>query len=118
MLLDCILTSRNIWLTDDGNSSHRDFVLDKNAVSIDSACDIVPANQGTLGDEAPRHSQLIYRIRVGQQDIVGSRTMNPTSVGMIFFACTLGGVLLGMWLRTILPERHLDNDSRDTVKLG
>ena len=44
--------------------------------------------------------------------------MNPTFVGMIVFACTLGGVLLGMWLRTILPERHLDNDSRDTVKLG
>ncbi len=44
--------------------------------------------------------------------------MNPTLVGMIVFACTLGGVLLGMWLRTILPKHHLDNDSRDTVKLG
>lgn len=44
--------------------------------------------------------------------------MNPTLVGMIVFACTFGGVLLGMWLRTILPEHHLNNESRDTVKLG
>ena len=44
--------------------------------------------------------------------------MNPTLVGMIVFACTLVGVLLGMWLRTFLPEHHLNNDSRDTVKLG
>jgi hypothetical protein len=44
--------------------------------------------------------------------------MNPTLVGMIVFACTFGGVLLGMWLRTSLPEHHLNNESRDTVKLG
>ena len=44
--------------------------------------------------------------------------MNPTLVGMIVFACTFGGVLLGMWLRTALPEHHLNNESRDTVKLG
>jgi len=44
--------------------------------------------------------------------------MNPTVVGGIVFACTLGGVLLGMWLRTILPEQHLTNESRDTVRLG
>jgi hypothetical protein len=44
--------------------------------------------------------------------------MNPTLVGLIVFACTFGGVLLGMWLRTALPEHHLNNESRDTVKLG
>ena len=44
--------------------------------------------------------------------------MNPTLVGMIVFACTFGGVLLGMWLRTILPEHYLNNESRDTVRLG
>jgi hypothetical protein len=44
--------------------------------------------------------------------------MNPTIVCMIVFTCTFGGALLGMWLRTILPEHHLDNESRDTVKLG
>ena len=48
----------------------------------------------------------------------GSHPMNPTLIGVIVFACTLGGVLLGMWLRTILPEHHLNNESRDTVKLG
>lgn len=44
--------------------------------------------------------------------------MSPTMVGMIVFACTFGGALLGMWLRTTLPEHHLDDESRDTVKVG
>jgi len=44
--------------------------------------------------------------------------MNPTLIGAIVFACTLGGVLLGMWLRAVLPEQHLTNESRDTVRLG
>ena len=34
------------------------------------------------------------------------------------FTCTFGGALLGMRLRTSLPEHHLDAESRDTVKLG
>jgi hypothetical protein len=37
---------------------------------------------------------------------------------MIVFACTFGGALLGMWLHAILPEHHLDAESRDTVKVG
>jgi hypothetical protein len=44
--------------------------------------------------------------------------MDPTHVGMIVFACTLGGALIGNWLRTTLPEHHLNDESRDTVKLG
>lgn len=28
------------------------------------------------------------------------------------------GVLIGLWLRKVLPEHHLDQDSKDTVKLG
>ncbi len=44
--------------------------------------------------------------------------MNPTIVGAIVFACTLGGVLIGNWLRTSLPEHHLDDESREAVKLG
>jgi hypothetical protein len=44
--------------------------------------------------------------------------MNPFVVGMIVFACTFGGALLGMWLRAVLPEHHLDPDSKDTVKIG
>jgi hypothetical protein len=44
--------------------------------------------------------------------------MYPTVVGTIVFAVTLGGALLGMWMRTILPSGHVDDDSKDTVKLG
>ena len=44
--------------------------------------------------------------------------MNPTIVGMIVFACTFGGALLGMWSRTALPEHHFDAESRGTAKAG
>lgn len=44
--------------------------------------------------------------------------MDPTVVGLIVFACTFGGALLGMWLSTALPQHHLTADSRDTVKVG
>ncbi|OGT82527.1 MAG: hypothetical protein A3H91_03575 [Gammaproteobacteria bacterium RIFCSPLOWO2_02_FULL_61_13] len=39
-------------------------------------------------------------------------------VGIIVCAFTFGGALIGIWLRSTLPEHHLDNETRDTVKLG
>jgi hypothetical protein len=39
-------------------------------------------------------------------------------IALIVFACLFGGVLLGMFLRSVMPEHHLDADSKDTVKLG
>lgn len=44
--------------------------------------------------------------------------MSPTTIGVVVFAFTFGGALLGMWLRTTLPNHHLDGESRDTIKLG
>jgi hypothetical protein len=44
--------------------------------------------------------------------------MKPTVIGIIVFACTFGGTLLGMWLHTALPGHHLNADSKDTVKVG
>ena len=44
--------------------------------------------------------------------------MDATIVGIIVFTCTFAGALLGMWLRTALPEHWLDAESRDTVKVG
>jgi hypothetical protein len=43
--------------------------------------------------------------------------MTPVAFGMAVFACVLGGGLLGMLLRVILPERHLGAESRDLVRL-
>jgi len=36
----------------------------------------------------------------------------------IIFGCVFGGVLVGMLLRAVLPERHLSAESKDVVKLG
>lgn len=42
--------------------------------------------------------------------------MYPTAIGIVVFACTLGGALAGIRLRTILPEHHFSDVARDTVK--
>jgi hypothetical protein len=44
--------------------------------------------------------------------------MSPALVGTIVFVFTLGGALLGNWLRTALPAHHLDEESKDTVRVG
>jgi hypothetical protein len=44
--------------------------------------------------------------------------MHPIAISVIVFVCVFGGALLGMWLRGRLPEHHLDEGSKDVVKLG
>lgn len=44
--------------------------------------------------------------------------MSSLSITAIIFGCTFGGALLGMALRTRLPNEHLDPDTRETVKLA
>jgi hypothetical protein len=44
--------------------------------------------------------------------------MKPLWIGLVTFMCTFGGALLGMWLRGIVPAHHLQDESRDTVRLG
>jgi hypothetical protein len=44
--------------------------------------------------------------------------MNPIEISAIIFCCIFGGALLGMWLSHALPERHLDAETKDVVKLG
>jgi len=40
------------------------------------------------------------------------------AITWITFACVFGGALLGMLLRRLVPEHHLDADSRNVVNLG
>src|SRR5208337_3434258 len=44
--------------------------------------------------------------------------MSSTNIALISAGCIFGGVLLGLLLRSLLPDHHLSNDSKDTVKLG
>ncbi len=44
--------------------------------------------------------------------------MSSMAVSWIVFGAVLGGALLGMALRALLPEHHLSQDSKDVVKLG
>ncbi len=42
----------------------------------------------------------------------------PTKMAVIVFASVFGGALLGMYLRLLIPEPHLNEDSKDVIKLG
>lgn len=44
--------------------------------------------------------------------------MTGATTAWIAFACVCAGALLGMLLRRVLPKDHLNNDSKDVVKLG
>jgi hypothetical protein len=44
--------------------------------------------------------------------------VNPFTIGVVVFVLTLGAALAGIMLRGVLPDHHLDGESRDTVKLG
>lgn len=44
--------------------------------------------------------------------------MSAISASLLVFVCTFGGVLLGVYVRRLLPEEHLSSESKDVVKLG
>jgi hypothetical protein len=44
--------------------------------------------------------------------------MNSSEIALVSAACIFGGVLLGMWLQNLLPEHHLNSESKDTIKLA
>ena len=44
--------------------------------------------------------------------------MGPSIVGLISVVCISIGLLVGVFLQNILPARHLDAASKDTVRIG
>jgi hypothetical protein len=50
--------------------------------------------------------------------VVSGYAMSPLALSGIIFVLVIGGILLGMLLRRILPRHHLTSDSQDVVRLG
>jgi hypothetical protein len=44
--------------------------------------------------------------------------MSAMAIAWAVFACVFGGALLGMFLRSALPEKHLSGDTKDVVKVA
>jgi hypothetical protein len=44
--------------------------------------------------------------------------MSSLAIGAIVFGCVFGGALVGIFLRSALPEHHLSAESKDAVKIG
>jgi hypothetical protein len=59
-------------------------------------------------------ARLSYRLHFAQ----GPASMDPILIAAVVFAFTFGGALLGIWIRTKLPEQHMVDATKDTVKLG
>src|SRR5207244_11023810 len=43
--------------------------------------------------------------------------MSSLTIGLISAACIFGGALLGLLLQGLLPQHHLRDNSKDTVKV-
>ena len=44
--------------------------------------------------------------------------MQSLTISSIVFACVFGSALLGMLLRTTVPDHHVSQDSKDVVKMA
>jgi len=44
--------------------------------------------------------------------------VSPLTISLVAFGCIFGGTLLGIFCRELLPDHHLSEESKDTVKLG
>lgn len=44
--------------------------------------------------------------------------MTPIETSALIFGCVFSGAIIGMVLRTILPEHHLTDETKDIIKLG
>ena len=44
--------------------------------------------------------------------------VEPVQVSAIIFFGIFGGAVPGMWLRGVLPQHHLDTETKDLIKLG
>jgi len=44
--------------------------------------------------------------------------VSPLAISLLVFVAVFGGALLGLFLRSVLPEHHLNADSRNAIKAG
>src|SRR5208283_1813527 len=44
--------------------------------------------------------------------------MSPITISVVVFACVFGGGLLGIFIHSLLPNEHLDSESKEAVRLG
>jgi hypothetical protein len=44
--------------------------------------------------------------------------VSPLVTSLLVFLGVFGGALIGLFLRAVLPEHHLDADSRNAIKAG
>ena len=44
--------------------------------------------------------------------------MTPLLLTLFVAVCTFGGALLGLWLRGVLPPHHINDESRDVVRIS
>lgn len=64
----------------------------------------------SLSREIDHHAQRV--IGVGATpSLPTEEIMSPVGIGSIVFVCIFGSAMLGRYLRTVLPDHHLTDDS-------
>ena len=44
--------------------------------------------------------------------------MSPITISLVVFGCVFGGALVGIFVHSLLPDHHLDSDSKEAVRLA
>lgn len=44
--------------------------------------------------------------------------MDPLAISTLIVFCTVGGAALGLWLKRVLPDHHVDDKSKDVVRVS
>jgi hypothetical protein len=44
--------------------------------------------------------------------------MSPITISLVVFGCVFGGALVGIFVHSLLPNHHLDSDSKEAVRLA
>lgn len=47
----------------------------------------------------------------------GTAFMNSVAASLFVFGCAFGGAVLGMFLRRVLPENHVSDESKDVIRI-
>lgn len=76
---------------------------------------VVPQGVESAGASTQDQGSLA---RDGEQERRGIAGMSDLLISVFVFAIIFGGALLGMFVRPLLSEQHLQPDSKDVVKMA
>src|SRR5262249_20720393 len=66
---------------------------------------------------SPHPRSITITVRLGDE-LCESFAMNSLVVSSVLLASMICGIFVGVYLRSVLPDTHLDETAKDVVKMG